>query len=90
LYHSTLTVLCVLIQIVVVLLGLFSSFQRHCQPLHWRPQYASSQNSMFPRFDRYLLEYFGLRNVLDQPSVGSAKVPALVFCVFQLMFAAIT
>ncbi|KIK36354.1 hypothetical protein CY34DRAFT_811359 [Suillus luteus UH-Slu-Lm8-n1] len=36
------------------------------------------------------LKYFGLRNVLDQPSVGSAKVPALVFCVFQLMFAAIT
>lgn len=36
------------------------------------------------------LKYFGLRNVLDQPSVGSARVPALVFCVFQLMFAAIT
>lgn len=40
--------LCVLIDIVVVLLGLFSSFQRHCQSLHWRPQYASPQNSMFP------------------------------------------
>lgn len=36
------------------------------------------------------LRYFGLRNVLDQPSIGSAKVPAIVFCVFQLMFAAIT
>jgi Amt family ammonium transporter len=36
------------------------------------------------------LKYFGLRNVLDQPSIGSVKVPAIVFCVFQLMFAAIT
>ncbi|KAJ8592596.1 ammonium transporter [Rhizopogon salebrosus TDB-379] len=36
------------------------------------------------------LKYFALRNVLDQPSAGSVKVPAIVFCVFQLMFAAIT
>ncbi|KAG1722707.1 ammonium transporter AmtB-like domain-containing protein [Suillus lakei] len=36
------------------------------------------------------LRYFALRNVLDQPSAGSPKVPAIVFCVFQLMFAAIT
>lgn len=36
------------------------------------------------------LKYFALRNVLDQPSIGSARVPAIVFCVFQLMFAAIT
>lgn len=34
--------------------------------------------------------YFGLKGVLAQPSVASTKVPALVFCVFQLMFAAIT
>ncbi|KAG1808922.1 ammonium transporter AmtB-like domain-containing protein [Suillus subaureus] len=36
------------------------------------------------------LKYFALQNVLDQPSIGSARVPAIVFCVFQLMFAAIT
>ncbi|KAI6017139.1 ammonium transporter AmtB-like domain-containing protein [Pisolithus marmoratus] len=34
--------------------------------------------------------YFGLKGVLEQPSIGSSRVPALVFCVFQLMFAAIT
>ncbi|KAG6330242.1 hypothetical protein ID866_8844 [Astraeus odoratus] len=36
------------------------------------------------------LRYFALRNVLAQPSVGSPRVPSIVFCVFQLMFAAIT
>ncbi|KAI0933355.1 hypothetical protein AcV5_005518 [Taiwanofungus camphoratus] len=34
--------------------------------------------------------YFGLRGVLQQPAVTSPRVPALVFCIFQLMFAAIT
>ena len=34
--------------------------------------------------------YFGLRGVLEQPSIGSARVPSIVFCVYQLMFAAIT
>ena len=41
-------------------------------------------------FDLCSLEYFALRNVLNQPSIGSVRVPAIVFCVFQLMFAAIT
>jgi len=36
------------------------------------------------------LDHFALIKVLDQPSVGSPRVPAIVFCVFQLMFAAIT
>ncbi|CAA7268894.1 unnamed protein product [Cyclocybe aegerita] len=36
------------------------------------------------------LKYFGLRGVLEQPSVGSSRIPALLFCVYQLMFAAIT
>ncbi|KAJ7152067.1 ammonium transporter AmtB-like domain-containing protein [Mycena filopes] len=36
------------------------------------------------------LKYFALRNVLEQPSIGSARVPSIVFCVYQLMFAAIT
>ncbi|KAL0958506.1 hypothetical protein HGRIS_000648 [Hohenbuehelia grisea] len=36
------------------------------------------------------LKYFGLKGVLDQPSIGSDKIPAIVFCVYQLMFACIT
>ncbi|KAH9968254.1 ammonium transporter [Russula dissimulans] len=36
------------------------------------------------------LRYFGLKNVLLQPSVGSPQIPSLMFCVYQLMFAAIT
>ncbi|KAI9512778.1 ammonium transporter AmtB-like domain-containing protein [Russula earlei] len=36
------------------------------------------------------LRYFGLKNVLLQPSVGSPMIPALMHCVYQLMFAAFT
>jgi len=36
------------------------------------------------------LDNFALRNVIDQPSAGSPRIPAIAFCVFQLMFAAIT
>ncbi|CAE7147541.1 unnamed protein product, partial [Rhizoctonia solani] len=36
------------------------------------------------------LKYFALKGVLDQPSMGSTRIPALVFSVYQLMFAAIT
>jgi Amt family ammonium transporter len=36
------------------------------------------------------LKYFALRGVVEAPSIGSARVPAIVFCVYQLMFAAIT
>ncbi|KZS86990.1 ammonium transporter, partial [Sistotremastrum niveocremeum HHB9708] len=36
------------------------------------------------------LAHFGLKGVLGQPSVGSSRIPAIVFCVYQLMFAAIT
>jgi len=36
------------------------------------------------------LKHFGLKGVLEQPSIGGTHVPAIVFCVFQLMFAAIT
>jgi Amt family ammonium transporter len=35
-------------------------------------------------------EYFGLKGVLDQPSIGSPRIPALLFCIYQCMFAAIT
>ncbi|KAF9350709.1 hypothetical protein BGX26_011178 [Mortierella sp. AD094] len=31
-----------------------------------------------------------LRNVVDQPSVGSSKIPDIVFMIFQCMFAALT
>ncbi|KAK0206714.1 ammonium transporter [Desarmillaria ectypa] len=36
------------------------------------------------------LKYFGLKGVLEKPSIGSAKIPSIVFCVYQLMFAIIT
>ncbi|OCH88521.1 ammonium transporter [Obba rivulosa] len=36
------------------------------------------------------LQHFGLKGALQQPSVGSERIPSLAFCVFQLMFAAIT
>lgn len=36
------------------------------------------------------LENIGFRNVLAQPSVGSARIPDLMFAVYQGMFAAIT
>jgi len=36
------------------------------------------------------LENFGFRNVLAQPSVGSARIPDLLFAIYQGMFAAIT
>lgn len=41
---------------------------------------------------RYIgdLKYFGLKGVLAQPSIGGSRIPSIVFCVYQLMFAAIT
>lgn len=43
-----------------------------------------------PKLNVDSTEYFGLKGVLAEPSIGSARIPALVFCVYQLMFAAIT
>ncbi|PPQ68731.1 hypothetical protein CVT24_007558 [Panaeolus cyanescens] len=36
------------------------------------------------------LKYFALKGVLDQPSIGSSRIPALLFCIYQCMFAIIT
>jgi Amt family ammonium transporter len=36
------------------------------------------------------LENIGFRNVLGAPSVGSPKIPDLLFAIYQGMFAAIT
>ncbi|ORY84684.1 ammonium transporter MEPa [Leucosporidium creatinivorum] len=36
------------------------------------------------------LKHFGLMNVDLAPSQGSTKIPALLFCIYQAMFAAIT
>jgi len=36
------------------------------------------------------LENIGFRNVLAAPSVGSAKIPDLLFAIYQMMFAVIT
>ncbi|KZV76624.1 ammonium transporter [Peniophora sp. CONT] len=36
------------------------------------------------------LKYFGLKGVLGAPSIGSTHIPAILFCIYQCMFAAIT
>ncbi|KAF4616660.1 hypothetical protein D9613_008344 [Agrocybe pediades] len=36
------------------------------------------------------LKHFGLKGVLEQPSIGSSRIPALLFCIYQCMFAIIT
>lgn len=36
------------------------------------------------------IENFGMIGVLGAPSVGSSKVPDLVYCFYELMFAALT
>src|ERR1700712_2711612 len=36
------------------------------------------------------LDNIGFRNVLAQPSVGSSKIPDLLYAVYQMMFAVIT
>ncbi|KAF7320073.1 Ammonium transporter [Mycena kentingensis (nom. inval.)] len=36
------------------------------------------------------LKHFALQGVLETPSIGSARIPSIVFCIYQLMFAAIT
>jgi len=36
------------------------------------------------------LANFGLKGVLEQESAGSSRLPALVYCIYQSMFAAIT
>jgi len=36
------------------------------------------------------LKYFALRGVLQSPSVASKRVPSIVFCIYQLMFASLT
>ncbi|KAL1741614.1 ammonium transporter AmtB-like domain-containing protein [Schizophyllum fasciatum] len=36
------------------------------------------------------LKYFGLKGVLEKPSIGSTRIPSLLFCLYQGMFACIT
>lgn len=36
------------------------------------------------------LKHFALQGVLAEPSPGSSRIPSILFCVYQLMFAAIT
>lgn len=45
---------------------------------------------LYSHLNQFLSEYFGLKGVLEQPSIGSTKIPSIVFCIYQLMFAAIT
>jgi hypothetical protein len=32
------------------------------------------------------LDYFCLKGVLAQPSIGSTRIPALLFCIYKFMF----
>ena len=34
--------------------------------------------------------HFGYKGVLEKPSIGNPRIPAIVFSIYQLMFAAIT
>jgi Amt family ammonium transporter len=36
------------------------------------------------------LDNFGLKGVLGAPSIGSPRIPDLLFCIYQGMFACIT
>jgi len=51
---------------------------------------VSARNLQVNSYTHRNAEYFALKGVLEEPSIGSAKIPAIVFCVYQLMFAAIT
>jgi Amt family ammonium transporter len=33
------------------------------------------------------LKYFALQNVTAEPSIGSSRIPAILFCAYQCMFA---
>lgn len=58
-----------------------------CQWFFWGYSLAFSENA-----NPYIgdLKYFALRGVQGQPSMGSPRIPALVFAIYQCMFAAIT
>lgn len=47
--------------------------------------YSSTANAFLGN-----LKNFGLKGVLGKPSIVSARIPSIVFCVYQLMFAAFT
>ncbi|KDE09856.1 hypothetical protein MVLG_00254 [Microbotryum lychnidis-dioicae p1A1 Lamole] len=56
------------------------------QWMFWGYSLAFGEGSMFIGN----LKHFGLINVLDAPSVGSSKIPALLFCAYQSTFISVT
>ncbi|SGZ12270.1 BQ5605_C028g10492 [Microbotryum silenes-dioicae] len=56
------------------------------QWMFWGYSLAFGEGSMFIGN----LKHFGLINVLDAPSVGSSKIPALLFCAYQSTFSSVT
>ncbi|OBZ78451.1 Ammonium transporter 1 [Grifola frondosa] len=72
------------------------SYARHTSGTNRVPSGPSGSSGLFVSFsdtaDAYIgdLRYFGLKGVLETPSIGSTRIPSIAFCVFQLMFAAIT
>ena len=73
----------------VVFLGLLFDFQWYGFAIHREFEWAVIQHKT--AVVAYSLQgYFALRDVFSQPSMGSKRVPSVVFCVYQLMLAAIT
>jgi Amt family ammonium transporter len=58
--------------------------------LQW---YTIGYTLAFSKTDSFFIGNFDhvvLNGVYDKPSIGSAEIPELVFCIYQGMFAAIT
>jgi Amt family ammonium transporter len=49
-----------------------------------------AMSELFSLTAHCVLGYFGLKGVLEKPIGTSTKIPAIVFCIYQLMFAAFT
>ena len=70
-------------------LGILSRILSNCRPLHWYVRINGGlvriSLTMNPTGD---LKNFGMMNVTAAPSVGSSFQPDIVFCFYQLLFAA--
>lgn len=74
--------------LALILLALMSVAIIGFQWFFWGYSLAFSHSSTNPFIGD--LTNFGLMKVLAQPSVGSGKLPDILFCLYQGMFAAIT
>ncbi len=74
--------------LALILLSLLSIAVVGFQWFFWGYSLAFSHTATSPFIGD--LSNFGLKDVLGAPSVGSAALPDLLFCLYQGMFAAIT